>query len=99
IFVYTTVANVIERPDGVRIAALFIVGIVTVSIVSRVRRSFQLRATSVTLDEEALRFVMEDSEAYDTIQIVAHEPKADDKAEYRDKLRDDRRYSHIPSRT
>jgi len=99
IFVYTTVANVIERPDGVRIAALFIVGIVTVSIVSRVRRSFQLRATSVTLDEEALRFVMEDSESYDAIQIVAHEPKADDEAEYRDKLRDERRYSHIPSRT
>lgn len=99
IFSYTTVVNVIERPDGVRIAALFIIGIVTVSIVSRVRRSFQLRATSVVLDEDALRFITEDSESYDAIQIVAHEPGTNDESDYRNKLRDERRYSHIPSRT
>jgi hypothetical protein len=99
IFIYTTVVNVIERPDGVRIGGLFIVGILVVSIVSRVRRSFQLRATSVTLDEDALRFVTEDAESYDAVQIVAHEPGDDVKAEYHDKIRDERRYSHIPSRT
>ena len=49
VFIYTTIANVIERPDGVRIAALFILGIIIVSIVSRVHRSFQLRARSVSL--------------------------------------------------
>ena len=37
-----------------RIAALFIIGIIVVSLVSRVQRSFQLRATSVTLDDAAL---------------------------------------------
>ena len=31
IFVYTTVANVVERPDGVKIAACFIAGIILVS--------------------------------------------------------------------
>ncbi|MEO7124399.1 MAG: amino acid transporter [Lacisediminihabitans sp.] len=99
IFIYTTVVNVIERPDGVRIAALFIVGILTVSIVSRVRRSFQLRATSVTLDEEALQFVTEDAEVYGAIQIVTHQPGDNNKTEYSNKLRDERRYSHIPSHT
>ena len=98
IFLYTTVANVIERPDGVRIAALFIVGIMATSIVSRVRRSFQLRATSVTLDDNALRFVTEDADSYDAVQIVAHGPAGDDESEYRNKVRDERRYSHIPSR-
>lgn len=49
----TTVANVIERPDGIRIAALFIVGIVLVSIVSRAVRSTELRATSVRVEPTA----------------------------------------------
>ena len=35
VFVYTTVVNVIERPDGVKIAAFFIGAIVVVSLVSR----------------------------------------------------------------
>jgi hypothetical protein len=98
IFVYTAVANVIERPDGVRIAGLFIIGIMTTSILSRVRRSFQLRATSVTLDETALQFVTEDSDSYGAVQIVPHGPDGDNETEYREKIRDERRYSHIPSR-
>lgn len=98
IFLYTTVANVIERPEGVRIATLFIVGIMTTSIVSRIRRSFQLRATSVTLDDNALQFVTEDSDSYGVIQIVSHGPDGDDETEYRNKIRDERHYSHIPSR-
>ena len=73
IFVYTTIDNIIERPDGLRIAALFILGILVVSIVSRVGRSFQLRATSVTLDATALDFVLEDAEEGE-IRIIAHEP-------------------------
>ncbi|HKN56298.1 MAG TPA: amino acid transporter, partial [Amycolatopsis sp.] len=35
VFLYTTVANVIERPDGVKIAAFFILFIVTTSLISR----------------------------------------------------------------
>jgi hypothetical protein len=97
IFVYTTVANVFERPDGVRIAALFILGIMATSIISRVRRSFQLRATSVTLDQAALDFVTEDSEEYDAIRLISHEPDVDTESEYRDKIRDERRYGHVPS--
>ena len=44
------------------------------SIVSRVQRSFQLRATSVTLDDAALDFVREDADDYGAIRIVANEP-------------------------
>ncbi|WP_308468875.1 APC family permease [Rathayibacter soli] len=103
VFVYTTVANIFERPDGVRIGGLFILGIMAVSLVSRVRRSFQLRATSVTIDDEAAGFVLRDAEDNDSIRIVAHEPnkrRDDDTAkEYQDKSRDERRFSHIPQRS
>ncbi len=96
ILVYTTVANVFERPDGVRIAGLFILAIMATSILSRVRRSFELRATSVVLDPNALDYVMSDAEEYDVIRIISHEPDEDTEAEYRNKSRDERRFGHIP---
>jgi hypothetical protein len=97
IFVYTTIVNVIERPDGIRIALLFILGILVVSIVSRVGRSFQLRATSVTLDVSALDFVLEDAEEGE-IRIISHEPDVDTTREYTQKNKDERKFSHIPQR-
>jgi hypothetical protein len=95
VFLYTTVVNIIERPDGLRIATLFIIGILVISIVSRVQRSLQLRATSVELDETALAFVMADSE-HGKIRIIANEPDSGTAKEYRDKNSDERRFSHIP---
>jgi len=98
VFVYTTITNVFERPDGVRIAALFILGILVVSIVSRVQRSFQLRATSVTLDAQAQDFVLADADAYDQVLIVANEPDDGSASEYKQKISEERRDSGIPSR-
>lgn len=98
IFLYTTVINVFERPDGIRIAILFILGIITVSIVSRIGRSFQLRATSITFDQSALDFILEDSEEGE-IRVIAHEPDEDSIRAYREKNRDERKFSHIPQRS
>jgi hypothetical protein len=98
VFAYTTVINVIERPDGVRIAGLFILGILVVSIVSRVQRSFQLRALSVTLDPAALDFVTGDAEETGSVRIVANEPDDGSEQEYRQKVADERRDSGIPQR-
>jgi len=95
VFLYTTVLNVIERPDGIRIAGLFILGILVISLVSRVRRSFEVRATSVTLDDTALAFVRDDAE-HGAIRIIANEPDNGSAAEYKAKNTDERRYSHIP---
>jgi hypothetical protein len=98
VFVYTTIVNVIERPDGVRIAALFIIGIMVISLVSRVQRSFQLRATSVELDDATQQFVATDAEDYGSIHVIAHEPNVGSADEYRVKLQDERRDSGIPAR-
>jgi hypothetical protein len=94
VFVYTTVDNVIERPDGVKIGACFIAGIILVSLLSRLARAFELRVTDIEWDEMADRF-MRDC-AHRTIRLIANEPDRRDVAEYRDKLRQMRADNDIP---
>jgi hypothetical protein len=85
IFIYTTVANIIERPDGVKIAAVFIAAILTVSLASRFARAFELRVTDVTFDQTAQIFIRDCARR--TIRFIANEPDSRDRAEYSDKLR------------
>lgn len=99
VFVYTTVVNVVERPDGVRIAGVFILGILTVSIVSRVQRSFQLRATSVTFDAAALDFVSTDADDYGVVRVLANEPDDGSALEYRQKLSEGQQHCNLPVRS
>ncbi len=84
VFVYTTVDNVIERPDGVKIGSCFIAGILVVSLASRLSRSFELRTTEVRLDATAEMFLRDCARR--TIRLVANEPDARDLREYDDKL-------------
>jgi hypothetical protein len=85
IFIYTTAANIIERPDGVKIASVFIAAILLVSLASRFARSFELRVTEVTFDHTAQIFIRDTARR--TIRFIANEPDARDRAEYSDKLR------------
>ena len=85
VFIYTTVANVVERPDGVKIAACFIAAILLVSLISRLSRSFEVRVTEVRLDRTAELFVR-DCARRSKLRLVANEPDARDEAEYREKL-------------
>ncbi|MFB7500686.1 amino acid transporter [Streptomyces sp. NPDC056161] len=94
VFLYTTVTNVIERPDGVKIGACFIAGIILVSLLSRLARAFELRVTSVTLDDMAARFVRD--MASRKIRFIANEPDRRDKAEYRDKVEQIRTDNDFP---
>lgn len=94
VFLYTTVVNVIERPDGVKIGACFIAGIILVSLLSRLARAFELRVTSVTLDPMAERFIRD--MASRKIRFIANEPDSRDKAEYRDKIEQIREDNDIP---
>jgi hypothetical protein len=94
VFLYTTVDNVVERPDGVRIGACFILAILVVSFASRLRRVFEPRATDVSLDETAQIFVRDCARR--TIRLVAHEPGPSTHAEYADKVRQIRRDHDLP---
>jgi hypothetical protein len=80
VFVYTTIVNVVERPDGVKIAAFFIGAIVVVSLVSRLWRVTELRASGVVLDEAALRYV--DETGRGPLRIIAHDPDRRDRTDY-----------------
>jgi hypothetical protein len=95
VFVYTTIANVIERPDGVKIASFFIAAILTTSLVSRATRATELRVTEVVLDENARRFVKESAES--GLRIIANEPDARDLLEYLEKEDEERTRNQIPA--
>jgi hypothetical protein len=95
VFVYTTVDNVIERPDGVKIGACFIAAILAVSFASRLSRSFELRTTDVHLDATAELFLRDCARR--TIRLVANEPDdGRDPREYDDKLRQIRDDQDLP---
>jgi hypothetical protein len=95
IFAVTTVANMAERPDGLKIGGCFIGAILAVSLISRVTRAYELRATSVSFDETATRFLREAAPG-GVVHIIANEPNARDKAEYREKWREERENNRIP---
>jgi hypothetical protein len=93
-FIYTTVANIFERPEGIRIAAVFIVGIIVISLLSRVGRSFELHATRVHLDQQALEFMPPTLEG--PIALIAHEPSDSSASDYRQKLASVIEAGHLP---
>ncbi|HEY1732492.1 MAG TPA: hypothetical protein VGG15_12115 [Terriglobales bacterium] len=57
VFLYTTIANIIERPDGAIIASIFIFLLLTASALSRIMRSTEMRvsdASFIDSDSEEL---------------------------------------------
>src|ERR1700755_3296054 len=56
VFIYTTIQNVHERPEGIKIASLFILTIIATSFLSRVWRTTELRVEKIGLDEVATRY-------------------------------------------
>jgi hypothetical protein len=95
IFIYALVENVIEKPDGIAISAGFILGILIISVVSRVSRTTELRAERLLFDEQATRYVDEASSA-GALHIIANKRQAGDVAEYRDKEAEQRAVNPIP---
>lgn len=84
VLVFTTASNVVERPDGVKIASFFIASIIGVSVASRLTRAFELRTTDLVLDERAEMFVAD--LARRTLRFVSNEPGERDIDEYRQKV-------------
>jgi hypothetical protein len=72
IFIYTTLVNIYERPEGLKISCMFIFTITFTSLVSRTFRSTELRITGIELDPVAQAFVAEN--AHKTIRLIAWKP-------------------------
>jgi hypothetical protein len=94
VFFYTTITNMIERPEGIKIALLFILGIVISSLVSRTLRSTELRTHGFVLDENAARFI-EEADKSESIRIIANRPDDGSVREYDDKVREARSSHHL----
>lgn len=96
IFIYTTVANIIERPDGIKIASFFIFAIIAASFISRAMRSTELRIDKIELDEVAQSFI-DDLNDEGELRIVTNRRETGDMTEYRFKEHEKRVDNHIPS--
>ncbi|MGH9929662.1 MAG: amino acid transporter [Pyrinomonadaceae bacterium] len=95
VFAYTTIQNIHERPEGIKIASFFILAIVVASLVSRVWRSTELRVDRIELDDAAREFVRK--AAAGTVRIIANRLDTGDAREYEIKEREKRTDNHIPA--
>jgi hypothetical protein len=95
VFAYTMIDNIIVRPEGIKIASLFIFGIIGVSFISRALRSTELRVDGVELNETAREFIREARSG--TIRIIANRPDRGNLDEYRLKEKQERWNNHIPA--
>ncbi len=96
VFLYTTVLNIYERPEGIKIASFFIGAIIIASFVSRTLRSIELRVDQVILDETAQNFIEEALCQGREVRIVANRREMGDLNEYRFKEKEKRQDNHIP---
>ncbi|MCX5066038.1 amino acid transporter [Micromonospora lupini] len=93
---YALVENVIEKPDGIAISGLFIAGIITVSLISRISRTTELRAERIEFDDTARRFIA-DSIAHDgRLHLIANRRQSGVASEYRLKERAQRGLNPVP---
>ncbi len=60
VFVYTTIANIVERPDGIIIASIFIACVMCMSIFSRIWRSRELRLKEFRFENEGDKMLWTD---------------------------------------
>lgn len=95
VFVFTTVVNIVEQPNGIQIASLFILGIIFASFVSRAMRTTELRIDRIEFDEKARAFL--DDLAEGEIRIVTNRREVGNVSEYRFKEHEKRIDNHIPS--
>jgi hypothetical protein len=95
VFVYTTIQNIHERPEGIKIASFFILTIILASLISRVWRSTELRVERIELDDKARQFIKD--AARGTVRIIANRKDKGDADEYAHKEEEKRTSNHIPS--
>jgi hypothetical protein len=95
IFIYTTLVNIYERPEGLKISCMFIFAMIFMSLVSRAFRSTELRITGVELDAEAQALLAESPN--ETIRLIAWNPRnayGKDREQVKTKLLDLHGLSH-----
>ncbi len=75
VFIYTTILNIYQRPEGLKISSFFIASIVVISLISRAMRSTELRISGVELDESAKALLAQNGDQ--VIRLVARKPRSE----------------------
>lgn len=95
VFSYTTINNIVTRPDGIHVATIFIMFIVATSFLSRCFRSTELRVRRVNLDSKAQELLDEVRNHHQgEIRLLAHRPGG---TEYGVKEQEARKFHSIQS--
>jgi amino acid transporter len=96
VLLYALIANIVEQPDGIAISALFIAGIVAVSLFSRVYRATELRVETIEFNAGARRIIAEVLAKDGELHIIANRKQAGDRAEYVQKESAQRAMNPVP---
>jgi hypothetical protein len=88
VFIYTTLANMIERPDGIIIASIFIATVMAISFTSRFFRSDELRLKEFRFADPADRMLWTDIIVEGAFRVlVPHRPGSRSLAEKEAEIR------------
>lgn len=96
VLVYALGANILAKPEGLAISLLFIAAIVSISLVSRLTRTTELRADRIEFDDTARRFIRESLEFDGRLDLIAHKPTATGAQEYAVKEASQRGINPVP---
>ena len=95
VFAYTFAVTIIDRPEGLYIALLFIAMILAFSTASRISRSTELRAGTVVFDDAALELLEAPRPAGEPLRFIANKLNAGDTDEYEEKDLEVRLDNHL----
>lgn len=95
VFVYTITVTIIDRPEGLVIALIFIAMIVVISLFSRISRSTELRVQNVTFDKTARSLLDEVLVKNAPVRFIANKVQTGDDDEYNEKSSDVRFDNHL----
>jgi hypothetical protein len=88
VFLYTTIANIYERPDGIIIASIFIATVMAISFTSRFFRSDELRLKEFRFADPADRMLWTDIVVEGAFRVlVPHRPGSRSLAEKEAEIR------------
>ena len=96
ILLYALGDNIVEKPDGIAISAVFVAAIIVVSLISRISRTTELRADSIEFDEPARQFIADSVRFDGELNLIAKRRHKGDEQEYAAKEREQRGMNPVP---
>src|SRR5690606_1324169 len=96
VFLYTTGAIIVEKPEGIKIAACFIGTIVMTSLVSRFWRATELRFAGFRFADPQSRFLWDSVKGLELSVLVPHRPGRRKLADKEAAIRSEHRLGDIP---